>query len=155
MEIILNNLEETQKFGEKLGSILKEGDILSLNGDLGAGKTTLTKSIGSGLGVDEYITSPTFALINEYRGRIPVYHIDVYRLENVEEIDDLGFDEYIYGSGVTIIEWAERIKSFLPKDRIILDIRRGEDESSRKISLSGDGERYKTVLERVKEDWLH
>lgn len=155
MEIILNNLEETQKFGEKLGSILKEGDILCLNGDLGAGKTTLTKSIGSGLGVDEYITSPTFALINEYRGRIPVYHIDVYRLENVEEIDDLGFDEYIYGSGVTIIEWAERIRSFLPKDRIILDIRRGDDENSRRVSLSGDGERYRAVLRRVKEDWLH
>ena len=155
MEIILKNLEETQKFGEKLGSILKEGDILCLNGDLGAGKTTLTKSIGSGLGVDEYITSPTFALINEYRGRIPVYHIDVYRLENVEEIDDLGFDEYIYGSGVTIIEWAERIKSFLPEDRIILDIRRGHDENARRISLSGDGERYRTVLRRMKEDWLH
>lgn len=155
MEIILNNLEETQKFGEKLGSILKEGDILCLNGDLGAGKTTLTKSIGSGLGVDEYITSPTFALINEYRGRLPVYHIDVYRLENVEEIDDLGFDEYIYGSGVTIIEWAERIRSFLPKDRIILDIRRGDDENSRRVSLSGDGERYRAVLRRVKEDWLH
>ncbi len=108
MKIKLSNLEETEKFGIMLGKLLNSGDILCLNGDLGAGKTTMTKSIGLGLGVEEYITSPTFALINQYRGRVPVYHFDVYRLENVEELYDLGFDEYFYGNGVCIIEWAEK-----------------------------------------------
>ena len=119
MDIILKGLEETKKFGIKLGSILEGGDILCLNGDLGAGKTTLTKSIGIGLGVEDYITSPTFALINEYTGRNPVYHFDVYRLENVEDLYDLGFDEYFYSNGVSIIEWADKIEKLLPKERIV------------------------------------
>lgn len=152
LEIKLNNLNDTKKFGERLGKVLKEGDILCLNGDLGAGKTTLTKSIGLGLGVEEYITSPTFSLINEYRGRIPVYHFDVYRLENIEEIDDLGFDEYFYGKGVSIIEWAEKIKTFLPEDRIILDIGTGEDEGKRIISLTGEGKRYEEILKELNKD---
>ena len=111
MEIRLNNFEETEEFGIKLGKSLKSGDIVCLNGDLGAGKTTLTKSIGLGLDVKEYITSPTFTLINQYRGRLPVYHFDVYRLENVDELYDLGFDEYFYGNGVCIVEWAEKSKT--------------------------------------------
>ena len=106
--------------------------------------------MGLGLGVDEYITSPTFALINEYRGRIPVYHFDVYRLENVEEIDDLGFDEYFYGEGVCVIEWAEKIQAFLPKDRIVLNIEKGNDIDKRIISLTGTGQRYEDVLKEMK-----
>ena len=149
MKIELDNLESTGSFGKKLGKILKKGDIVCLNGDLGAGKTTLTKSIGLGLGVEEYITSPTFTLINEYRGNLPVYHFDVYRLENVEEIDDLGFDEYFYGQGVSIIEWAERIDDFLPKEKIVLDIERGSDENKRIITISGRGQRYKEVLKEM------
>ena len=91
MEIKLQNLKNTEEFGIKLGRLLKPGHIVCLNGDLGAGKTTLTKSIGIGLDVDEYITSPSFTLINQYRGRMMVYHFDVYRLEDVDELYDLGF----------------------------------------------------------------
>ncbi|MGO1469715.1 MAG: tRNA (adenosine(37)-N6)-threonylcarbamoyltransferase complex ATPase subunit type 1 TsaE [Tissierella sp.] len=149
MKIKLDSLENTKTFGIKLGKTLKNGDIVCLNGELGAGKTTLTKSIGLGLGVEEYITSPTFALINEYRGRVPVYHFDVYRLENVEEIDDLGFDEYFYGQGICLIEWAEKIQAFLPKDRIVLDIEKGNDIDKRIISLSGTGKRYEEVLKEM------
>ena len=148
LKIELNGLEETKRFGIKIGKLLKPGDILCLNGDLGAGKTTLTKSIGLGLGVDDYITSPTFSLINEYEGRVPLYHFDVYRLENVEDLYDLGFDEYFYGHGVSIIEWADKIEALLPKERIVLDIEKCTDIDSRIVSLKGWGNRY---LEVVKE----
>ena len=152
LKIELNGLEETKEFGIKIGQLLKPGDILCLNGDLGAGKTTLTKSIGLGLGVEDYITSPTFALINEYDGRIPVYHFDVYRLENVEDLYDLGFDEYFYGHGVSIIEWADKIEALLPKERIVLDIEKAIDLDSRIISLRGYGSRYLEVLEELENN---
>lgn len=152
MKIELNSLDATKEFGEKLGKLLKKGDIVCLNGDLGAGKTTLTKSIGLGLGVEEYITSPTFSLINEYKGRLPVYHFDVYRLENVDELDDLGFDEYFFGGGVCIIEWAEKIEKMLPKEIIVLDIESGEDIDKRRISIGGTGQRYKEVLREMEID---
>lgn len=152
LKIELNGLEETKEFGIKIGQLLKPGDILCLNGDLGAGKTTLTKSIGLGLGVEDYITSPTFALINEYDGRIPVYHFDVYRLENVEDLYDLGFDEYFYGHGVSIIEWADKIEKLIPKERIVLDIEKGIDLDSRIINITGYGSRYLEVLEELEKN---
>lgn len=152
MEIILNGLEETNRFGIKLGKLLGPGDVVCLNGQLGAGKTTLTKSIGLGLGVDDYITSPTFALINEYDGKYPVYHFDVYRLENTEELYDLGFDEYFYGRGVSIIEWADRIGSFLPDERIVLDIESTDDIDERKINITIFGDRYKEIVEELESN---
>lgn len=151
MDIILKGLEETKKFGIKLGSILEGGDILCLNGDLGAGKTTLTKSIGIGLGVEDYITSPTFALINEYTGRNPVYHFDVYRLENVEDLYDLGFDEYFYSNGVSIIEWADKIEKLLPKERIVINIGKSKDIDERLINITGYGNRYMEILKELDE----
>lgn len=150
MQIKLNGLEETKDFGIKLGELLNSGDILCLNGDLGAGKTTLTKSIGVGLGVTDYITSPTFALINEYEGRIPVYHFDVYRLANVEDLYDLGFDDYFYGKGVCIIEWAGKIEKLLPKERIVLDIEKCENLDSRVINITGYGNSYSRVIKELK-----
>lgn len=152
MEIVLKGLEETKRFGIKLGSLLKPRDVVCLIGDLGAGKTTLTKSIGLGLGVDDYITSPTFVLINEYTGRIPVYHFDVYRLENVEELYDLGFDEYFYGKGVSIIEWADKIEKLLPEERIVLDIKRGIDLDERRIGITIYGDRYKEIVKELKNN---
>lgn len=152
LKIELNGLEETKEFGIKIGKLLKSGDILCLNGDLGAGKTTLTKSIGLGLGVEDYITSPTFSLINEYEGRVPVYHFDVYRLENVEDLYDLGFDEYFYGHGVSIIEWADKIEKLIPKERIVLDIEKAIDLDSRIINITGYGSRYLEVLEELEKN---
>lgn len=148
--IDINGLEETKAFGKRLGSLLKPGDILCLNGDLGAGKTTLTKSIGLGLGVEDYITSPTFALINEYEGNFPVYHFDVYRLEGVGDSFDLGFDEYFFGRGVCIIEWAEKIEEVIPEDRIVLDIEK-TSEMGRKINLRGYGSRYLEVIKEMEK----
>jgi tRNA threonylcarbamoyladenosine biosynthesis protein TsaE len=152
LEIRLNSLEETEEFGIKLGRSLRRGDILCLNGDLGAGKTTLTKSIGLGLGVEEYITSPTFALINQYSGRLPVYHFDVYRLENVEELFDLGFDEYFYGNGVCIIEWADKIDRMIPKERIVIDIEKGNNLNERIFKFSGDEARLDELMKELKLD---
>lgn len=150
MKKIFKNLKDTSDFGIILGKALRAGDIVCLNGDLGAGKTTLTKSIGLGLNVEDYITSPTFALINEYDGRYPVYHFDTYRLENIDEIDDLGFDDYIYGRGVSIIEWADRIEKFLPKEKIVIDIEKGNSEEERILNISGYGKRYTEIIEELK-----
>ncbi len=152
MEIILNGLEETNQFGIRLGKMLKSGDVVCLNGELGAGKTTLTKSIGLGLDVDDYITSPTFSLINEYDGRVPLYHFDVYRLENTEELYDLGFDEYFYGRGVSVIEWADKIESFLPEERIVLDIENIDNTDKRKINITIFGDRYKEIVKELEKN---
>lgn len=152
LEIRLNGLEDAEKFGIKLGKILKSGDIVCLNGELGAGKTTITKSIGVGLGVKDYITSPTFTLINEYSGRLPVYHFDVYRLENVEDLYDLGFDEYFYGKGVSIVEWAEKIERLLPEHKLVLDIEKGQDIGERVIKIKAYGNRYIEILKELGEN---
>ena len=110
------NPAETQALGERLGKTLKHGDVIALIGDLGTGKTCLTQGIARGVGTapDAVVNSPSYILINEYHGAIPIYHIDLYRLENSEEIADLGLNEYMEGDGICIIEWAERMTDALP-----------------------------------------
>ena len=108
-EFKLNHLDETFQFAEKLSQYLKPGDVIGLEGDLGAGKTTFTKGIAKGLGIKKNINSPTFTIIKEYTGgKYPLYHMDVYRLD--DSMEDLGFDEYFHGDGITVIEWAHLIK---------------------------------------------
>ncbi len=116
--------EETQAFGEKLGKTLKQGDVIALVGDLGTGKTCLTQGIARGVGIasDAVVNSPSYILINEYNGAIPIYHIDLYRLENSEEIAELGLSEYMEGDGICIIEWAERMTDALPDTCIKIHI---------------------------------
>ncbi|MBX0359584.1 tRNA (adenosine(37)-N6)-threonylcarbamoyltransferase complex ATPase subunit type 1 TsaE [Halobacillus sp. Nhm2S1] len=120
-----SSIEETQQLAEKLGERLLPGDVLTLEGDLGAGKTTFTKGLGKGLGVKRTINSPTFTIMKEYQGRVPFYHMDVYRLEESDE--DLGFDEYFEGDGVTVVEWAQFIEEFLPDERLDITIRYLDD----------------------------
>lgn len=117
MKVISKSVEETIRIGEKLAKRLKKGDCVALIGDLGAGKTVLTKGIAKGLGVKraQYVNSPTFVIIKEYKGRIPLYHFDLYRLNKSSLIDDENFEEYFYGGGVTVIEWADKIRNLLPK----------------------------------------
>ena len=121
--------EETQAIGEQFGQTLKPGDVVALIGDLGAGKTCLTQGIARGVGIftDQVVNSPSYTLINEYEGAIPVYHIDLYRLEHHGEIVELGLEEYLEGDGICIIEWADRMLELLPEHHIRLQIR-WEDE---------------------------
>ena len=131
-ETIIKDESETKQFGLNLGKDLKKGDIVALIGDLGTGKTTLTKYIGEGLGITEIITSPTFTIIQEYySGRLPLYHFDVYRINSIEEMDELGCEEYFYGDGVTIIEWADQIMEIIPKQAIVINIEYGETPDER------------------------
>ncbi|MDY2987699.1 MAG: tRNA (adenosine(37)-N6)-threonylcarbamoyltransferase complex ATPase subunit type 1 TsaE [Peptoniphilus sp.] len=142
--IKLDSLEITEKFGEKLGSLLQAGDVICLNGELGAGKTTLTKNIAKGMGIEDYVTSPTFSIINEYYGKLNLYHFDTYRLEDVEEVSYLGFDEYFYGDGVCVIEWADRIAAFLPEEYLEINI-----SDDRSAELIANGDRFKNLLENI------
>lgn len=127
---------ETQTLGEQLGKTLKSGDVIALIGDLGTGKTCLTQGIARGIGIapDEVVSSPSYILINEYNGTIPIYHIDLYRLETAAEIAELGLTEYMDSDGICIIEWAERMEHALPKNHMRIDIR-WEDENVRHFTV--------------------
>lgn len=129
MRIITKSEEETMKIGTAIGEKLGPGDIISLNGDLGAGKTYITKGIAKGLEVDDYITSPTFIIVNQYEGRIPLYHFDVYRINDIDEMYEIGFDEYLYGNGVCIIEWGKIVEELLPDYAIKIDINKIDDNT--------------------------
>lgn len=126
--------EETIALGEKIGAKLKKGDIIAMQGTLAAGKTTITKGIAKALGITDTITSPTFCLISEYYGKMPLYHMDVYRLEGGEDFVNLGTDDMLYGDGVSIIEWSEKVMEELPKRTIILKIT-PKDDGTRLIEI--------------------
>ena len=131
LHLTLNSLEDTERLGIGIGRIVKPGDVICLNGDLGAGKTTLTQAIARGMDVPAncYVTSPSYAILHEYEGRIPLYHMDFYRLHDSGEVLDLGFEEYFYLGGVTVIEWSERAKDILPADRVEITIISSPDET--------------------------
>lgn len=147
-KIFLENEESTKKIGEIIGEKLFNGAILCLNGDLGAGKTTLTKSIAKALKIDEDITSPTFTIVNEYtEGSIPLYHFDVYRIGEPDEMYDIGFDEYINSDGVCIIEWSSIIRDILPKER--LEINLNYSGTGREMEIISYGDKYKKMVEEM------
>lgn len=129
-----NTADETILLGNRIGQKLKPGDIIAMQGTLAAGKTTITKGIAQALEIEDTVTSPTFCLISEYYGKMPLYHIDVYRLDSVEDFVNLGVDDMLYGDGVTIIEWSEKIMSELPKKTIILRIT-PQDDGKRLIEI--------------------
>ncbi len=132
MRKVIRNELDTKKFGIELAGKLKPGDIIALIGDLGTGKTTLTKSIAEGLGITRMITSPTFTIVQEYtEGRLPLYHFDVYRINDLEEMYELGYEEYFFGQGVCVVEWADQITELIPEDSIFIRIEYGENEDER------------------------
>ncbi len=145
-----HSAEETGGFGIIMGNLLQAGDVITLNGDLGAGKTCLAAGVARGLGITERVTSPTFTLINEYDGHLPLYHLDVYRLANPEELEDLGYEEYFYGSGVTVIEWAHQIEQYLPDERLDIYIEKQTgDDNYRVLKLMPQGSRYNKLVEEL------
>jgi tRNA threonylcarbamoyladenosine biosynthesis protein TsaE len=149
--IITASTEQTEEVGRVLGAMLEPGDLICLFGDLGAGKTHFSFGIAQGLQVlDEYITSPTFTFVNEYQGRIPFYHIDLYRLKDPSELEGIGFEEYIDSDGATVIEWAERAEGDLPEDKLnvyLSDV----SENSRELGFFAEGERYGKLLADLKK----
>ena len=147
--IATSSLEETRRLGERLGRLLKEGDIICLHGELGAGKTSFTQGIAKGMGVAKaFITSPTFVIANEYKGRLALYHIDLYRLNNIAEIEDIGLSEYLKGEGVTVIEWAEKAEGLLSEERLSVYLENlGGDK--RMLAFKAKGKRYEEVIEKI------
>ncbi len=138
MEFHTQSSQETIELGKRIGAILKPGDILAFYGDLGSGKTTMIKGIALGLGVQEQdiVKSPSFIMVNEYKGRCPIYHIDLYRVKNLTEVLSIGFDDYLYGDGISLIEWAEKAEAELPKSIIKISLA-ALNVVERKISISG------------------
>jgi tRNA threonylcarbamoyladenosine biosynthesis protein TsaE len=140
------SVEETSKIGEQLGKLLNKGNIVCLSGDLGAGKTAFSKGIAKGLGVEDYVTSPTYTIINEYEGRLPLYHFDVYRLNNVEEMYELGYEEYFFGDGVVVLEWADVVRDIIPGERLWITILNTKGDNSREIIVEPTGEVYDNIV---------
>lgn len=149
MEFIIDSVEKTLNIGFQIGTLCNEGDIICLIGDLGTGKTHMTKGIAKGLGINEHITSPTFNIVNEYdTGRLKMNHFDVYRVNDPDEIAAIGFDEYIFSNGVSIIEWANYIEELIPKEHMSIVIEKiPENEDYRKITINYSGHRYAYVKE--------
>ena len=147
LTISLDSVKNTLEFGERLGHTLKGGDVLALTGDLGAGKTLITRGIALGLGITaEQVTSPTFTLIQTYKGRIPVIHVDLYRLEDPSAILQLGLEEYFTPQNIVIIEWADRLLQILPPDYLALHLEHGDTETIRHLTIRGTGPRSTDVV---------
>ncbi len=142
----VNSPEETLIFAEKLATLLQPQDLITLEGTLGAGKTTFTKGIAKGLGIKRMVNSPTFTILKQYEGRLELNHIDAYRLEDSSE--DIGFDELFSGDAVSVVEWAKFIADYLPKNRLDISITR-KSEETREISLSPKGQRYETLCKEL------
>ena len=147
MTVVTRSPEETIALGRRLGARLAAGHVVALIGPLGSGKTTLTKGLAQGLGVEDarWVTSPTFVLVHEYEGRVPVYHLDAYRLSGPADAEALGSDELLYGSGVAIVEWADRILPALPADRLELHLELG-DGCERRLTFAPRGPRHERIV---------
>ena len=142
---------ETIRIGKSIGSFLLPGDVVALVGELGTGKTQFIKGLSAGVGVEKptYVSSPSFTLINEYTGRIPFYHIDLFRLKAEKEAEELGLEEYFQGTGITAIEWANKILSLLPKEILWIHIRY-TGEHTRSLDIQGKGKRYEELVNRLR-----
>jgi tRNA threonylcarbamoyladenosine biosynthesis protein TsaE len=142
--------EETIQLGQFIGGVLRPGSVVGLCGELGTGKTHLIKGVARGLGVDERycVTSPSFTIINEYPGRIPLNHFDLYRLDKTGQMEELGYEEYFYSEGVTVIEWAEKVLPFLPENRLMVEITHS-NENRREFRITGLGHPYRDIVEKI------
>ncbi len=149
LKLISHSPEETQRIGTSIGELALPGDIFLLVGGLGTGKTCLTQGIAWGLGIKEYAASPSFVLVRELQGRLPLYHIDLYRLDRIDEIAELGLDDYLYGNGVCVVEWAEKALSLLPKEHLLIQISYLSD-NERSFQLKPDGKRYQEIVGQLK-----
>lgn len=149
--LTLTNRDATIVLGKKIGQQLVAGDVLVLDGDLGAGKTTFTKGLAAGLEIPDIIKSPTFTIIHEYQdGRLPLYHMDAYRLEN-GGAEDLGLEEYFDGDGVSVVEWAEFVEDELPADFLAIHFKRTDDDNTRVLEFEPHGQHFDQIVKSVVE----
>lgn len=145
-KIVTSSAEETREWARRLAERARAGDVIALEGDLGAGKTTFAQGLAQGLGAPGVVNSPTFTIVKEYPGRVPLYHMDAYRIE--DEFEELGLEEYFYGDGVTVVEWASRVPSLLPENLLTIRVNRlSEDE--RELVFQPRGERFERLCEEL------
>lgn len=158
LELNSHSPEQTQLLGSYLGELAQKADVFLLVGELGTGKTCLVQGIARGLNVKEYAFSPSFVILREYHGRLPLYHIDFYRLDHIEELADLGLEEYFYGDGVCVVEWAEKGLQIVPRDNLLITLHYiPAFETKRSICLKPQGARYRELTEQLKirkKSWL-
>ena len=149
-KVVTDSPQKTKALAEMIGRAVSAGTLITLSGDLGAGKTTFTQGLAKGLDIDRKVTSPTFTIMKEYKGRLPLYHIDAYRLENITQ--DLGFEDYIDGDGVCVIEWAKFIEYVLPDQLLNIEFTINDDDS-RTLTLQGHGDKYEEVISKICTQW--
>jgi tRNA threonylcarbamoyladenosine biosynthesis protein TsaE len=148
LEQISRSPEQTREFGIIIGELCQPGDVFLLEGSLGAGKTCLTQGIAWGLGIKEYAASPSFVIVRELHGRLSLYHADLYRLDRIEEIGELGLDDYLYSKGVCVVEWAEKGLSILPVEHMLIQISYLSDDE-RKLLLKPSGKRNREIMAQL------
>ncbi|OWZ84801.1 tRNA (adenosine(37)-N6)-threonylcarbamoyltransferase complex ATPase subunit type 1 TsaE [Natranaerobius trueperi] len=153
MIVKTTSTDHTMKIGERLARKLKQGDILLLTGDLGAGKTTFTKGIAKGLAITDHVTSPSFTIMSQYPGeKVYLYHFDLYRIEDSEEFLELGLTDFLYGNGVSVVEWSEKLEEY-PDEYLSIDIKLDpEDAESRLINFTPQGSHFKEILEKLSQE---
>jgi tRNA threonylcarbamoyladenosine biosynthesis protein TsaE len=149
-ELISHSPEQTQELGRRIGELTLAGDVFLFTGELGAGKTCLTQGIAWGLDINEYTLSPTFVIMRELYGRLPLYHMDLYRLDRIEESLDLGLDDYLYGQGVCVVEWAEKALSILPTEHLLIRIDYLSD-TERSFQMKPSGQRYLEIVAQLRQ----
>lgn len=149
LNFISHSPDQTKDLGNRIGQLVALGDILLLSGELGSGKTCLTQGVALGLGITDYVTSPSFVLMREYHGRLSMYHVDLYRLDNNEEIVNLGLDDYFYDRGISVIEWAEKGLTVLPVEHLLIKISYLSD-TARCLKLIPHGNRYQELISKLR-----
>lgn len=149
MRVVTRSVDETRSLGAALAAHLRPGDLLLLAGDLGSGKTALAQGVAAGLGVTEPVVSPSFTIVREYEARIPLAHVDVYRLDRVQELHDLGLDEIVDGGHVTLIEWGDAVAAALPGERLLVRLEAGSTDDERVVSLVPHGAAWRGRLEEL------
>jgi len=151
LEVVSKSPEESVRLGALIGRLAQPGDVLLLTGNLGAGKTCFIRGVAGGLGIKDYVMSPSFVILRELKGRIKLYHIDLYRLDNIAETADLGLDDYLYGDGIVAVEWAEKALKLMPAEHLHIKIDY-ISENERRFVFRANGERYFQILEDIERE---
>jgi tRNA threonylcarbamoyladenosine biosynthesis protein TsaE len=149
VEVLSHSPEDTQRLGRLLGEQAWGGEVILLVGELGAGKTCLAQGVARGLGVTEPVLSPSFVLLRQYTGRLPMYHVDLYRMERLNEVADLGLDDYIYGDGLSLVEWAERGTGLFPSEHLLIEMEL-ISETERLLRFRPSGEHYQEAVDKLR-----